>query len=61
MGAVILVPQPMRAWYLTPEGWKQVVALHPTVEFAPECWRAHLETTYQMAEGKTIDALVRQT
>jgi hypothetical protein len=60
VGGVILVPQPMRAWWITPEGWKQVTILHPTVELSPECWRCRLEAVFEAAEGKTIAALQRQ-
>jgi len=57
---MILVPQPTRAWYRTPEGWKRVFLLHETIEFSPDCWRAHLEAVFEAAEGRTVAALERQ-
>jgi hypothetical protein len=60
MGGIVLVPYPMFAWYLTPDGWKQVFMLHPTVEVPPESWRAHLEAVFEAAEGRTMAALERQ-
>ena len=57
---MILVPQPTCAWYLTPDGWKRVFLLHPTIEFSPDCWRAHLEAVFEAAEGHAVAALERQ-
>ncbi|MCJ7510013.1 MAG: hypothetical protein MUP14_03895 [Dehalococcoidia bacterium] len=48
-----------RAWYMTPDGWKCLVIEYATIEFAPDCWRAHLEAIYELAEGRTMAALER--
>jgi len=57
---MMLVPQPMNAWYLTPEGRKRIWVIVQTIELAPGCWRAHLEAVFEAAEGRTVGALERQ-